>query len=463
MFQRTCNTILALWLFFLFPFGLCEEETFYRDVAIIGGGASGTYAAIKLKDHGKSIIVIERESILGGHTNTYRDPATRQTAEYGVQVFHDQPVVKNFFKRLNVSWTYAILQNDPFPPIFLDPKTAEPVNYTEPDATAALAAYAAQLSKYPDLERGFFLPDPVPEDLLLPFGEFLQKYQDVANATFIAFSYGQGLGDYLKQPTLYVFKNFGLDIVHDISTGFIVTANHNNYDIYARAAKVLQRDLLLNSVVVTTTQRDDNGVDMIIRTPNGNNRVLAKKLLITIPPKLENLGHFALDHCESITFARFNNTGYYSSLVNNTGLPQNFTAYSVSPDTQQNIPILPGVYNIVPTGINGVFAIKYGSPTSLSDDYVKGEIISYIKKLQANGHADQVQGDPTFVAYANHDPFELTVAPAEIARGFYRDFYSLQGYRSTWYTGAAFHTQDSSMLWRFTDSYVLPPLLKTFA
>ncbi|KAJ5280230.1 FAD/NAD(P)-binding domain-containing protein [Penicillium angulare] len=462
MLQRTCNTILALWFIFPFSFGFCEEETFYRDVAIIGGGASGTFAALKLKEQGKSIIVIEKENSLGGHTNTYQDPGTRQTAEYGVQVFHNQLVVRDLFKRLNVSWTIAILQDDPFPPRFLDPKTAEPVHYSSPNATAALGAYAAQLAKYPDLERGFFLPDPVPEDLLTPFGEFLQKYPDIQDATFIAFSYGQGLGDYLKQPTLYVFKNFGLDIVRDISSGFIVTANHNNYDIYARAAEVLQRDLLLNSIVASTTQRDDNGVDMNIRTPNGNTRVLAKKLLITIPPKLENLGHFALDHCESITFARFNNTGYYSSLVNNTGLPQNFTAYSVSPDTQQNIPILPGVYNVVPTSIDGVFAIKYGSPSSLSDDYVKREIISYVKKLQANGHANPVSGDPTFVAYANHDPFELTVSPAEIARGFYRDFYSLQGYRSTWYTGAAFHTQDSSMLWRFTDSYVLPPLLKSF-
>ena len=43
-----------------------------RDVAIIGGGSSGTNAAILLKDAGKSVIVIEAKTIPGGHTHLYR-------------------------------------------------------------------------------------------------------------------------------------------------------------------------------------------------------------------------------------------------------------------------------------------------------------------------------------------------------------------------------------------------------
>ena len=46
-------------------------------------------------------------------------------------------------------------------------------------------------------------------------------------------------------------------------------------------------------------------------------------------------------------------------------------------------------------------------------------------------------------------------------RGFYDDLYALQGYRSTWYTGAAFHVHDSSRLWNFTETTVLPGLLKS--
>lgn len=37
----------------------------YKDVAILGGGASGTYAAVRLReDYGKSVLVIEQEPVL---------------------------------------------------------------------------------------------------------------------------------------------------------------------------------------------------------------------------------------------------------------------------------------------------------------------------------------------------------------------------------------------------------------
>lgn len=457
---RQVRRALAWGLVLLASLGSCDDNTIVRDVAIIGGGASGTFAAVKLRDAGKSIVLIEKEAILGGHTNTYQDPVTKQTVDYGVVVYHNQQFVKDFFDRLNVSWTIA----DPnfitsVTPQFLDPKTAKPVNYTPPDPTAALQAYAQQLSQYPDVELGFFLPDPVPEDLLLPFGQFIEKYPDIANATFIICSYGQGLGDELKQPTLYVFKNFGTDIIRDIATGFLVTTGQGNYEIYDHATQLLGHDVLLNSAVVSTTQRDNKGVELTIQTPTGYQKVKAKKLLITIPPKLENLRPFSLNHRESDIFGKFINTGYYTSLVNNTGLPPNYTAYSVSPDTQQNFRKLPGVYVVTATAIDGVFDIKYGSPSPIPDEDVKREILSYVRKLQANGVAEKLPDDPQFVAYNSHAPFELTVPADQIESGFYDDLYSLQGYRSTWYTGAAFHTQDSSMLWNFTSNYVLPDLL----
>jgi heterodisulfide reductase subunit A-like polyferredoxin len=45
------------------------EETIVRDVCILGGGSTGTYAAIRLsQDMGKSVVVIEKTERLGGHT-----------------------------------------------------------------------------------------------------------------------------------------------------------------------------------------------------------------------------------------------------------------------------------------------------------------------------------------------------------------------------------------------------------
>jgi len=445
----------------LFAFAQRKANTIIRDVAIIGGGASGTFSAIRLRDEGKSVILIEKEDVLGGHVNAYEDPVTGVTVDYGVQVYHNLQIVKDYFDRLNVSWTILVPgSGGPSAPNYLDPNTAQKVNYVAPDPTAGLLAYSKQLAKYPNVEQGFFLPDPVPEDLLLPFGEFICKYPDVGNATYTIFPYGQGLGDFLNQPTLYVFKNFGLDIIQDSVSGFLVTASSNNYEIYDHATKLLGSDVLLRSRVVSTQCRGEDGVELDVETPTGIQVVKAKKLLITIPPKLNNMERFALDMREASLFGEFENTGYYTSLVKNTGLPANFTSFSVSPDTPFNIPELPGIYSVFPTAIQGVFDIKYGSPHSLPHDFVRCEILSYVKKLQGNGFTAEVSGDPEFVRFKSHAPFELTVTQDKIVNGFYEELYALQGYRNTWYTGAAFDTQDSSMLWNFTESYVLPELLK---
>jgi len=60
-----------------------------RDVAVIGGGASGIYAAMNLRALGKSVVVVEKQAELGGHTNTYIDPATGTPVNYGLQAYHN--------------------------------------------------------------------------------------------------------------------------------------------------------------------------------------------------------------------------------------------------------------------------------------------------------------------------------------------------------------------------------------
>ena len=79
------------------------DEVITRDVAVIGGGSAGTYSAIRLRDMGKSVVVIEGKDRLGGHTETYTDPLTNATLDFGVQVFHPIDIVKNYFARLGVA------------------------------------------------------------------------------------------------------------------------------------------------------------------------------------------------------------------------------------------------------------------------------------------------------------------------------------------------------------------------
>lgn len=81
-----------------------------KDIAIIGGGSGGTYSAIRLRDLGKSVVVIEGTDRLGGHTQTYIEPTTGAPIDYGVQVFHNFSEVTNYFNRLNVA--YDVLNFD---------------------------------------------------------------------------------------------------------------------------------------------------------------------------------------------------------------------------------------------------------------------------------------------------------------------------------------------------------------
>jgi hypothetical protein len=78
-----------------------QTDTITRDVVVIGGGASGTYAAIRLKDLGKTVALVEKTGELGGHTTTYTaEGGTR--VDFGVSNFQNYSVVRDYFARFNI-------------------------------------------------------------------------------------------------------------------------------------------------------------------------------------------------------------------------------------------------------------------------------------------------------------------------------------------------------------------------
>ena len=66
---------------------------------------------------------------------------------------------------------------------------------------------------------------------------------------------------------------------------------------------------------------------------------------------------------------------------------------------------------------------------------------------------------PEFAKYVNHAPFNFMVSKEAIKDGFYKKLYALNGQRNTFYNGLAWHTMDSSLLWKYTDDYIIPILL----
>ncbi|KAM3475577.1 hypothetical protein MY5147_003677 [Beauveria neobassiana] len=440
-----------------------------RDVAIIGGGAAGTYSAISLKDKGKSVIVIEKKDRLGGHTETYIDPATGTPMDLGVMIWHNISVVNDYFGRFGIPLAKAgafFTSSE-----FFDFRTGKEIkrswNPTDAQVLAAFAAYSEQRDKYPKLINGTFLPSPVPEDLYMPFGDFVKKYKVEAAVTNM-FNYNPGVGNILKNPTVEQYRYWGYNMVHSRLTGFLTTARHNSSELYTKAGAELtaSSSLLLNSQVSAALRGEGKtGVLLVVSTPSGKKLVVAKKLLVAIPPKLDFMGPLDLDHREKNLFGKFISTGYYVGIVKNAGFYSNASITNAIQDAEYNLPQLPAAYSFAPAPLPGHQMVTYATPQGhkslpMSDDKVKADIISTIKRLQRqNPGKFKPQGEPEFVDFRCHAPYVLQVSARDIKDEFYKKLYALQGLRNTYWTGAAWKAQDSSLLWKFSEEIVLPPLI----
>jgi hypothetical protein len=433
--------------------GGLSGEVIERDVCVIGGGSAGTYTAVRLRDLGQSVVVVEHKDRLGGHCETYTDPATGLTTDIGVIVFPDLPVVRGYFGRFGVTLATADLGGGG-PASYADFRTGQVVPGYAPPVPAALPAYLGILEQYSYLTRGFYLPDPVPAALLQPFGEFVVA-NGLGSIVPLVAQYAQGLNGVLQLPALYVLKNFSLDVVQNILAGsFLSTPDHDNSALYLAATAFLGEDVLL-STTVAAARRGGNGVQLSAVGPGGPVTIRARKLVITIPPLPSALAEFDLDARELGLFGQFQQGNYYTGLLRLPGVPDDMTVENIGADTPYNLAPLPGIYGISPSSVPGLFNVKFGSNVPLTDIQVTASILESLDRLQAPGTIPATR--PSFADYSSHAPFELTVAAQDIAAGFYSSLYGLQGRRSTYWTGATFQTHNSALIWQFTEA-LLPTI-----
>ena len=193
-------------------------------------------------------------------------------------------VARDYFAHLNIPITQ--LSVTPSTTIYADFQTGQRVTV---QSSNDLTAYSEQLQKYPYLQYSWNLPSPVPEDLLLPFADFVTKY-DLQDVAYSIFSAGEGFANLLEQLTLNVLKLVDESYIDSVSGSGIMPASHDNSEIYTKALAKLGSDALLSSTV-TAAQRPSNGsseVRLIVKTPSGQKLIRASKLLISIPPLLDN-------------------------------------------------------------------------------------------------------------------------------------------------------------------------------
>lgn len=436
----------------------CDDEPEFdivRDVAIIGGGATGTYAGVRLReDYKKSVVIIEREDHLGGHVNTYVVPGAGIPIDYGVIAYNNLSSTFEFFNRFNVS-----LQPAPSPPWvnkYIDLTSGKPVQPAISDPAAALGAYAQLLQKYPYLVGGYGqLPDPVPEELAQPFSKTIADYHlEAAVPTLWTFIFA--VGDLTKATTLSVIQNFGLIQLKDaLSGGLQITTRHSNSELYQKAAILLGSDVLYKSTVVDSTRGENGYTTLTVKTPTGKKIIKAKKVLITIPPTQKNLKPFDLDDQEEEVFEKLTYSNTYVAIVSNTGIPDGTSVINARAGSAFNPPVPPFVNTLDFSGVPGKYKTTVVGGRGFSAKEAKKLIVTGLKSVNNNGTLAQT---PVIEAFASHDSLQLWPSPEDLKAGFYKKLYALQGLRGTYWTGGAWASDYSSTLWQFTDA-ILPGLV----
>ncbi|GKT41959.1 beta-cyclopiazonate dehydrogenase [Colletotrichum spaethianum] len=432
----------------------CEIDV---DVAIIGGGSAGVHAAINLKDAGVTFAVIEKKNQIGGHAETYTDPKTLVPANVGVVVFENTETVGNYFSRLNVS----TIKTNPSPPLNASAAAAQ-----QAALQAAVQAYSANvLTKYPWIDQGFLVPHPVPEELTIPFGELAQKYNFTALLTINA-QFNWYTGDISTIPALYGIKNLGPGLLNSIFGEFIVSANGDTRALYNAAAKELGDSVLLNATVVEVKRdvkigKHTTGVTVRVQQPNQPPKLIrARKLLVAIPPTLENVGAYDLTADEKTLFSKFSTVGYWAAVATIPGLNTSLT--NVGLRTPFNQPVIPGPNGFSSYGSPGDFLVSVGFD---STNYTTADAEAILRKnlatLAAVGGVPKNAVETMTVPFSSdHGPFNLRVSAEEIKAGFYSKFLALESKRNTYWAGAVFTGHNSGLVWKFNEGTVLPALKK---
>lgn len=430
-----------------------------RDVCIIGGGAAGTYAAIRLQQLGKSVVVIDHKPRLGGQTTTYTNPAiTPLPIEYGVTYYQNMSIVRDFFGHFNIPLTYSAFD---YKIDMFDFVTGTAIPATaETDSNAAMDRYIAKLREYPYLRVGLELPDPVPEDLVMPFGKFVDKYDLEAGVGDLGGSIDP-LGNWPALPTLYVMKYANLDVLEGDRTGFVRPKSRNNSELYGDAEKELGEEGLLLGSEVVSMDRDGSAdwVYVTVRRGEEDTTIQAKSLVVAVQPSLDSLKGFDLGVKEKTLFGQLNNLFFYTALMRVKGLPDRTCYMNRGAKDPFLIPQLPGMLVLKPTEASDLKVANYLSTKALSEEEVKQGMLHDMESIRQRAKVDFP--DPEFLAIGDHSPYQLTVPAEAIENGFYRDLNSLQGERRTFYTAATWESHSTPQIWEFTEQMLQSHLLKS--
>ncbi|KAE8381624.1 hypothetical protein BDV26DRAFT_278626 [Aspergillus bertholletiae] len=301
----------------------------------------------------------------------------------------------------------------------------------------AATVYRAAVEKFSYPEGGLYnLPDPVPEERLQPFGDFVKK-AGIQDALQVVKTFAHGAGDMLQAPLLRVLQLCGLPQIDSLLQGGYITPKNGMYEINRRVLGILKSDVLYQTSVAET-ERSSGGIKIVVESANGTRKLIkASQLLVTFVPIMEYLQRFDLVTAESSLFQKLDWMNYYVTVVKDMGLPSAMAVVSADPEsTPGNLPLPP-------------FQLEL---QTLTPQEVKNVVLSDIRRMSKAGTSPK--DDPDIVVFGGHTPTAVSVSNAEVRDGFYPKLYALQGVKNTFYTGLAFCSDYSSLLWVYTDTVI---------
>ncbi|KAF2748448.1 FAD/NAD(P)-binding domain-containing protein [Sporormia fimetaria CBS 119925] len=449
---------------------LGKRQEINRDVVIVGGGASGTYAAVRLReDLNTSVVVIEPQDRLGGHVATYTVPGTNTTIDYGVQSYINYGPALDFFTRFNIETKQFI--NERRTPINVDITTGKLLTgYIPPNSTAFTEEFREWLAFAEQYEHlmspGFWdfpLPEHIPPELLVPFRETAKRI-GLHNALPLMFSIsGTGTGGIGHDfATLSMLRYFGAPITRGVIATSLLQPVVSNSLLYHRAYDLLNDDVLLEGFI-KKTERKRSGVRMVVKTKTGEVVINAKKVLWTPQPKHGgNLEVFDEDEKEADVFRKLGDTYLYIGVAHIPCIPETNQLNSLSPkavpSNYMDSRAAPYSVAISPTGPLGLglFRSMLTSTVPMNASGAKRLIAAEVQRAIDGGALNYTgKCEVDFKAFTDHSGVEWPQDIKSLKQGFIQKLYGLQGYRNTWWTGRVFSAETySSNIWAFTDEVV---------
>lgn len=440
-----------------------NNTTIYRDVAIIGGGACGTHASIRLSDAGLSTIIVESTSSLGGPARTYTDPESGTTIEYGVQAYQNVPTTVDFLDRLglpgdnnSVPWGSFFNQTQ-----YVDFTTGQTLTDFKPSEDIwSSNDYKDPLLQFPYLVWGKELPKPVPQELSQPFSDFIEKYQ-IGDVAFGLNSVWAGK-DILSSPTLNVIGDTGLVDIANWQPGGSVRVIGGNEKVYTRAREIIGPQNILFDSTVSSASRSSKGVRLTVKTPTGSTTIVAKQLLVTIPTLADDMRPFRPDQQEKNIFQAFSAVSIWVAIIRIPGLPKGVSFVNANLSRPYNMTPVYGEYRLLPTAVDNLYTTYFNAETSATDEEAMEAGVESVTSLVQGVTGVQTLSEdmrPSIVSFSRVARWRPGMSADAIRKGTWAKMYALQGHRNTWYNGAMFMPA-SHQTWNYTETVLLPRMLQ---